>query len=64
MIDQFLEQISIEPDRQTLYKARLAIVDWIGYSIAGTFTKQAYPFKIYNQSFQKEILLIFLIKNH
>ena len=45
MIDQFLEQISIEPDRQTLYKARLAIVDWIGYSIAGTFSKQATPFK-------------------
>ena len=45
MIDQFLEQISKEPDIKTLHKAKLAIIDWIGYSIAGTFTKQAYPFK-------------------
>ena len=45
MINQFLKQISKEPDRQSLHKARLAIVDWIGYSIAGTFSKQASPFK-------------------
>ena len=45
MIDQFLEQISKEPDIKTLHKAKLAIIDWIGYSIAGTFTKQADPFK-------------------
>ena len=64
MIDQFLEQISKEPDIKTLHKARLAIIDWIGYSIAGTFKNKLIHLKIYNQSFQKEILLIFLIKNH
>ncbi len=45
MINQFLKQIFKEPDKKTLHKAKLAIIDWIGYSIAGTFTKQANPFK-------------------
>ncbi len=51
MINEFLEQICKEPDKQALYKAKLAIIDWIGYSIAGTFTKQASPFK----NFQSEL---------
>ena len=45
MINEFLEQICKEPDKHTLHKAKLAIIDWIGYSIAGTFSKQATPFK-------------------
>ncbi len=45
MINEFLEQIIKEPNKETLHKAKLAIIDWIGYSIAGTFTKQAVPFK-------------------
>jgi len=44
MIDDFLEQITKAPSSKTLHKAKLEIVDWIGYAIAGTFTKQAIPF--------------------
>ena len=53
MINEFLEQICKEPDKHTLHKAKLAIIDWIGYSIAGTFTKQAYPFKHLQLEFPK-----------
>ena len=53
MINEFLEQICKEPDKQTLHKAKLAIIDWIGYSIAGTFTKQADPFKNLQFEFPK-----------
>ena len=45
MINDFLKQICEEPDRQTLHKAKLAIIDWIGYSVAGTLTIQANPFR-------------------
>ena len=51
MINEFLEQINKKPDNQTLRKAKLAIIDWIGYSIAGTCTKQANPFR----NFQSEL---------
>ena len=44
MIDKFVNQIINSPQNKTLYKAKLEIIDWIGYSIAGTFTKQAKPF--------------------
>jgi len=44
MIDDFVEQITKVPSTKTLHKAKLEIVDWIGYAIAGTFTKQAIPF--------------------
>ena len=57
MINEFLEQICKEPDKHTLHKAKLAIIDWIGYSIAGTFTKQADPFKNLQSEFPKGCLL-------
>jgi len=44
MIDKFVNQIINSPQNKTLYKAKLEIIDWIGYSIAGTFTNQAKPF--------------------
>lgn len=44
MIDKFVNQIIKSPKNKTLYKAKLEIIDWIGYSIAGTFTNQAKPF--------------------
>ena len=45
MIENFLNQIIREPNKKTLQKAKLEIIDWIGYSIARTFTKQALPFR-------------------
>ena len=53
MINEFLEQIYKKPDNQTLRKAKLAIIDWIGYSIAGTFTKQANPFRNFQSKLPK-----------
>ena len=44
MIDDFLKQLIKTPNKQALYKAKLEVVDWIGYSIAGTKTNQAKPF--------------------
>ena len=44
MIDKFVNQIINSPQNKTLYKAKLEIIDWIGYSIAGTFANQAKPF--------------------
>jgi 2-methylcitrate dehydratase PrpD len=44
MIEQFLNQILKEPKAKTLKKAKLEVIDWIGYSIAGTKTTQAKPF--------------------
>ena len=51
MIEKFLNQIIREPNKTTLQKAKLEIIDWIGYSLAGTFTKQALPFR----NLQKEL---------
>ena len=45
MIEKFLNQIIKKPNNESLHKAKLEIIDWIGYSIAGTFTKQAIPFR-------------------
>ena len=44
MIEEYVKQIMKEPSYKTLLKAKLEIIDWIGYSIAGTFTEQAKPF--------------------
>ena len=44
MIEEFVKQILKEPSHKTLSKAKLEIIDWIGYAIAGTFTEQAIPF--------------------
>jgi len=44
MIDLFIEQIMKEPDKDTILKTKLEIIDWIGYALAGTKTKQAIPF--------------------
>ena len=44
MIEEFIKQIIREPSKKTLAKAKLEIIDWIGYAIAGTFTDQAKPF--------------------
>ena len=44
MIEEFIKQIVKEPSDKTLSKAKLEIIDWIGYAIAGTFTEQAKPF--------------------
>ena len=44
MIEEFVKQILKEPSYKTLSKAKLEIIDWIGYAIAGTFTEQAIPF--------------------
>ena len=45
MIEDFLNQLNKIPAAKTLKKAKLEIIDWIGYSIAGTRTRQARPFK-------------------
>ena len=44
MIDDFLKQLIKIPNEKALYKAKLEVIDWIGYSIAGTKTNQAKPF--------------------
>ena len=44
MIEEFVKQILKEPSYKTLSKAKLEIIDWIGYAVAGTFTEQAIPF--------------------
>ena len=43
-MEEYVKQIIKEPSYKTLLKAKLEIIDWIGYSIAGTFTEQAKPF--------------------
>ncbi|MDC0970259.1 MmgE/PrpD family protein, partial [Alphaproteobacteria bacterium] len=50
MIDLFIEQIMKEPDKDTILKTKLEIIDWIGYALAGTKTKQATPFCKLQQS--------------
>ena len=45
MIKQFINQVTTKPKAKTVKKAKLEIIDWIGYSIAGTVTKQAKPFE-------------------
>ena len=50
MIDLFIEQIMKEPDQDTILKTKLEIIDWIGYSLAGTKTKKAIPFYKLQQS--------------
>ena len=52
MIDNFVKQLIKKPDIMSIKKAKLEIIDWIGYSVAGTFTEQAKPFN------SKRILLI------
>ena len=44
MIEDFLNQLNKIPAGKTFKKAKLEIIDWIGYSIAGTRTRQAKPF--------------------
>lgn len=50
MIDLFIQQIMKEPDQDTILKTKLKIIDWIGYSLAGTRTKKAIPFYKLQQS--------------
>src|SRR6056300_682473 len=50
MIDLFIEQIMKEPDKDTILKTKLEIIDWIGNALAGTKTKQATPFCKLQQS--------------
>ena len=50
MIDLFIEQIMKEPDKNTILKTKLEIIDWIGYALAGTKTKKAIPFYKLQQS--------------
>ena len=50
MIDLFIEQIMKEPDKDTILKTKLEIIDWIGYALAGTKTKKAIPFYKLQQS--------------
>ena len=50
MIDLFIEQIIKEPDKNTILKTKLEIIDWIGYALAGTKTKKAIPFYKLQQS--------------
>ena len=45
MIEQYINQITRKPKAKSVKKAKLEIIDWIGYSIAGTVTKQAKPFE-------------------
>ena len=44
MIDNFVKQLIKKPDIMSIKKAKLEIIDWVGYSVAGTFTKQAKSF--------------------
>ena len=44
MIDKFVKQLTKKPNILSIKKAKLEIIDWIGYSVAGTFTEQAKPF--------------------
>ena len=44
MIDKFVNQLIKKPNKISIKKAKLEIIDWIGYSVAGTFTEQAKPF--------------------
>ena len=44
MIDNFVKQLIKKPDIMSIKKAKLEIIDWVGYSVAGTFTEQAKPF--------------------
>ena len=44
MIDKFVKQLTKKPSIISIKKAKLEIIDWIGYSVAGTFTEQAKPF--------------------
>ena len=44
MIKDFLNNLTKEPNEISLLKARLSIIDWIGYALAGTKTNQAEPF--------------------
>ena len=44
MINLLTQQIIKEPNANAFVKARLEVVDWIGYALAGTATIQAVPF--------------------
>ena len=44
VIDELLKHLTKKPTHDSFLKARVSIIDWIGYSIAGTKTKQAKPF--------------------
>ena len=39
MIEEFVKQILKEPSYKTLSKAKLEIIDWIGYAVAGMTRK-------------------------
>jgi 2-methylcitrate dehydratase PrpD len=53
MINLFIEQIIKEPNKNAILKAKLEVVDWIGYALAGTATNQALPFLNLQQSLPK-----------
>ena len=53
MINLFIEQIIKEPNENAILKAKLEVVDWIGYALAGTATNQALPFLNLQQSLPK-----------
>ena len=53
MINLFIEQIIKEPNENAILKAKLEVIDWIGYALAGTATSQALPFLNLQQSLPK-----------
>jgi 2-methylcitrate dehydratase PrpD len=53
MINLFIEQIIKDPNENAILKAKLEVVDWIGYALAGTATNQALPFLNLQQSLPK-----------
>ena len=42
MIDLFIEQITKEPDQDTILKIKLEIIDWIGHKFAGIKQRKQY----------------------
>jgi len=63
VIDSFLKHLTKKPTYNSFLKARIAIIDWIGYSIAGTKTNQAKPFFNIQKTFLKGSALNLFSKN-
>ena len=63
LIDRFLKHLTKKPTYDSFLKARVSIIDWIGYSIAGTKTKQAKPFLNIQKTFPKGNALNLFSKN-
>ena len=63
VIDIFLKHLTKKPTCNSFFKARVAIIDWIGYSIAGTKTEQAKPFFNIQKTLPKGSTLNLFSKN-